>query len=146
MTSAPPLRLVGRVEEPPVPLGRYELRITLPDRPGTLGDLAVALGQARADIVSITVVERDQFDAVDDLVVELPAGASADDLYAALHTVSGIWVESMHPEVESTGLAGATALLASLVSVRGRDRGFEWRALVDGLPPVFGADWAALWP
>ena len=144
MTQAPDLRLVPDAAAPHAP-GRYDVRVTLPDRPGTLGELAVALGRVGADIVSITVVERDSFDAVDDLVVELPAASSIDDLYAALHTVSGIWVEALHAEVESSGLTGATALLAELAG--GPATGFErFGVLVGGLPPVLGAGWAALWP
>ena len=53
----------------------YLLRVQLEDRPGSLGSLAVALGSVGADILSLDVVERWSGYAVDDLVVELPAGA-----------------------------------------------------------------------
>jgi hypothetical protein len=148
MTAA--LRLVGRPAEPVAENRlRYLVRVTVPDRPGSLGDLAKALGRAGADIASITVVERDDFDAVDDIVVELPPTSSLDDLYAALHTVAGIWVESLFPEPDSTGLNGATGLLATLAVIAadsGRAADTEWRTLIEGLPPVLGATWAALWP
>ena len=58
---------VGRVRS-------YLLRVELEDRPGTLGSLAVALGSVGADILSLDVVERGPGYAVDDLVVDLPAG------------------------------------------------------------------------
>ncbi len=51
----------------------YLLRVVLPDRPGTLGAVASALGGEGADILSVDVVERHQGVAVDDLVVDLPA-------------------------------------------------------------------------
>ena len=44
-------------------------RIELVDRPGSLGSLAVALGSAGADILSLDVVERMSGYAIDDLVV-----------------------------------------------------------------------------
>ena len=61
----------------------YLLRVELEDRPGTLGSLAVALGLAGADILSLDVVERGAGYAIDDLVVDLPAGAMPDALITA---------------------------------------------------------------
>ena len=54
----------------------YLLRVAVPDRPGSLGALATALGEVGADIVSLDVVERHDGLAVDDVLVELPHGAS----------------------------------------------------------------------
>jgi hypothetical protein len=122
---------------------RYHLRVTLPDRPGSLGSLAAALGRAGADIESISVVERDNFDAVDDIVFHLAETSTVDDVYQSLCSVAGIWVESLHKEVRASGLTGATVLLAL---VAGAHPATEWRALVDGLPGVLGAAWAAIWP
>src|SRR4051812_25563704 len=51
---------------------RYQLRVTLPDRPGSLGAVAAALGLIGADVISVTVIERDTFDAVDDIVFDMP--------------------------------------------------------------------------
>ena len=52
----------------------YLLRLVVPDRPGTLGAVATALGEAGIDIVSLDVLERTGGFAVDDVVVELPRG------------------------------------------------------------------------
>ena len=52
----------------------YLLRLVLPDRPGALGAVATALGAVGADILSVDVIERGPGLAIDDLVVELPAG------------------------------------------------------------------------
>ena len=51
----------------------YLLRLVVPDRPGTLGAVATALGSAGADIASLDVLERGDGFAVDDVVVDLPA-------------------------------------------------------------------------
>jgi hypothetical protein len=122
---------------------RYHLRVTLPDRPGALGSLAAALGKAGADIQSIAIVERDSFDAVDDITFQLADTSTVDDVYEALCSVAGIWVESLHKEVRASGLSGATALLAR---VAGAHPAAEWHVLVDDLPGVLGAVWAAIWP
>src|SRR3954470_2900700 len=90
------LRLVPVSDSPagnPHPTSRYHLRVTLPDRPGSLGSLAAALGRAGADIESVAVVERDSFDAVDDIVFHLADTATVDDVYQSLCSVAGIWVE-----------------------------------------------------
>ncbi len=55
----------------------FLLRVVLPDKPGSLGALATALGNAGADILGVDVVERSHGHAVDDLAVELPPGRPA---------------------------------------------------------------------
>jgi len=65
----------------------YLLRLVLPDRPGALGAVATALGGVGADITSVDVIERGAHHAVDDLVVELPAGPLADSLITAADSV-----------------------------------------------------------
>lgn len=75
----------------------YLLRVLLPDRPGSLGALATALGEVGADITALDVVERGPDGAVDDLVVELAAPAMADALLTAAHGVPDVIVESLRP-------------------------------------------------
>jgi hypothetical protein len=75
----------------------YLLRVVLPDRPGALGAVATALGEAGADILSVDVIERSTDQAVDDLVVELPPNRLADSLITAAGSVPGVRVESIRP-------------------------------------------------
>jgi len=82
----------------------YLLRVELEDRPGSLGSLAVALGSVGADILSLDVVERGTGYAVDDLVVDLPAGAMPDMLITAAEQINGVYVDSIRPH---TGLLEA---------------------------------------
>ncbi len=82
----------------------YLLRVQLEDRPGSLGSLAVALGSVGADILSLDVVERAAGYAVDDLVVDLPAGAMPDMLITAAEKLNGVYVDSIRPH---TGLLEA---------------------------------------
>ena len=46
------------------------LRIWLTDRPGSLGTVAVALGEAGVNLVGIEIVERNGPMAIDEIVVE----------------------------------------------------------------------------
>ena len=43
----------------------FLLRVVLPDKPGSLGAVATALGNAGADILGVNVVERSPGNAVD---------------------------------------------------------------------------------
>ncbi len=82
----------------------YLLRVVLPDRPGSLGAVATALGQVGADILSLDVVERRAGCAVDDLLVALPPGGLADTLISSAQSVPGVVVESLRPYSGSTDL------------------------------------------
>ena len=82
----------------------YLLRVQLEDRPGSLGSLAVALGSVGADILSLDVVERSGGYAIDDLVVEVPAGSMPDRLITAAENLSGVRVDTIRPH---TGLLEA---------------------------------------
>ena len=67
----------------------YLLRLVVPDRPGILGAVATALGDAGIDIVSLDVLERGNGVAVDDVVVELPRDRLPDSLITAAQAVPG---------------------------------------------------------
>lgn len=76
----------------------YVLRVVLPDKPGSLGAVASALGRVGADILAMDIVERSYDTAVDDIVVELPSGKQPDVLITAAETVPGVRVESVRPD------------------------------------------------
>jgi len=76
----------------------FVLRVVLPDRPGTLGAVATALGEVGADILAMDVVERSPDLAVDDIVVALPSGRQPDSLITAAEGVEGVHVESVRPD------------------------------------------------
>lgn len=75
----------------------YLLRVWLPDRPGSLGSLAVALGGVGADIISLDVVDRLDGVAVDDIVVSVPNGTMPDALITAAEQLDGVLVDSLQP-------------------------------------------------
>lgn len=120
----------------------YLLRVQLDDRPGSLGSVAVALGAVGADILSLDVVDRGPGYAVDDLVVELPAGAMPDTLITAAERLGGVRVDSVRPH---TGLLEAhrdLELVDRIAAVGGRDA--KLQVLVDGAPRVLRVSWCTV--
>ena len=118
----------------------FLLRITLPDRPGTLGAVASALGTVGADIVSLDVVERGSHRAVDDLVIDFPRGGLADALITAAHSVDGVSVESIRPYAAVLETDRELELLEAIVT----DPADAAQLLCDGVVRVFRAGWALL--
>jgi hypothetical protein len=118
----------------------FLLRLVVPDRPGMLGAVATALGEAGADIVSLDVVERGPDGAVDDLVVELPSGALVDRLITAAQSVPGVAVESLRPYTGAADLHGDLELMDALAAVPVD----ALEVFVAGAPGVFRSGWALL--
>ena len=119
----------------------YLLRVELEDRPGTLGSLAVALGSVGADILSLDVVERGPGYAVDDLVVDLPAGAMPDTLITAAEALHGVRVETVRPH---NGLLEAHRELELIQHVAAADHADKLQVLVDEAPRVLRVGWCTV--
>jgi len=120
----------------------YLLRVELEDRPGSLGSLAVALGSVGADILSLDVVERGAGYAVDDLVVELPAGAMPDMLITAAENLNGVYVDAIRPH---TGLLEAhreLELIDHIAAASGKQT--KLQVLVDEAPRVLRVGWCTV--
>ncbi len=118
----------------------YLLRAILPDRPGSLGAVASALGAAQADIASVEIVERGGGLVIDDFMVDLPAGARPDQLVSAcssLPEVEVMWV-SFYPQ-NRTVTADVDVLDAMLAHP---DAASE--VLADSAPAAFHCSWAAI--
>lgn len=120
----------------------YLLRVELDDRPGSLGSLAVALGSVGADILSLDVVERGTGSAIDDLVVELPAGSMPDVLITAAERLQGVRVHSIRPH---TGLLDAHRELELIDHVAAAgNRAAKLQKLVDEAPRVLRVSWCVV--
>ena len=118
----------------------FLLRVVLPDRPGMLGALATALGEAGGDILSLDVVERGPDGAVDDLVVALPPGGLADRLITSAQSVPGVVVEALKPYHGVTDLHRDLELVDELAAAPER----ALPLLVEHCPGVFRTGWAVL--
>ena len=120
----------------------YLLRVQLEDRPGRLGSLAVALGSVGADILSLDVVERSAGFAIDDLVVELPAGSMPDALITAAENLTGVYVDSIRPH---TGLLEAHRELELIDHVAAATgRAARLQVLAEEAAPVLRVGWCTV--
>lgn len=118
----------------------YLLRVQLPDRPGSLGALALALGSVGADILSLDVVERGAGFAVDDLVVEVPQGALPDTLITAAESIGDVRVDSIRPYSGVLDTHRELELIDQVASAKD-DR---LQVLVDGVPRVLRVGWSTI--
>ncbi|WP_043639398.1 ACT domain-containing protein [Nonomuraea candida] len=114
------------------------LRVSLPDRPGGLGQVAKALGALGADILQVTVLEREAGRAVDDFTVSWPGPVTAAEARERLSAVPGVRVEGVWATREVPGSAPDYDLLMHVAAEPGR--GFA--TLVDALPGLCGAEWS----
>jgi hypothetical protein len=119
----------------------YLLRLVVPDRPGILGAVASALGDAGVDIVSLDVLERGNGVAVDDIVVELPRDRLPDSLITAAQAVPGVTVESLRPFAGPLDTHRELELLDALART---DEGTSAKLLAAELPRVFHSGWAVV--
>ena len=115
------------------------LRVQLPDRPGSLAQVAKTLGASGADIVQITVLERQGGRAVDDVTVRWPTTAAVERLSAGLTAIPGVGIEGTWRTTSVPGSGGGDAELIGRIAVNPQDGLFT---LVDGVPGLIGADWA----
>jgi len=94
----------------------YLLRASVPDRPGALGVLASAIGEAGGDIAAIDVVERSSTSAVDDILVESVDEAAARRILATVGELNGVVVEAWQPFTEGDQLGNGLDIVAALGS------------------------------
>jgi len=118
----------------------YLLRVELPDVPGSLGRVATAIGMAGGDIEAIEIVHKaDGVTAVDDVFLEMAPGAMPDSIVSACNALDGvrvIWISRY------TG-GGNLFLDLEAVEELTEEPDAALDRLVDRLPVVFRADWAA---
>jgi ACT domain-containing protein len=74
----------------------FRLQISLPDRPGSLGAVASAIGFAGADIRGLVVVKSEGGKGYDDITVAIP-GSDPTDLVQVLSDIGGVEVLSVIP-------------------------------------------------
>ncbi|MEV4760086.1 amino acid-binding protein [Micromonospora sp. NPDC049559] len=116
------------------------VRVTLPDRPGALGQVARTLGVAGADIVQVVVLERLGGRAVDDFTVVWPGVARVDRLLAGLAAIPGVQVDGVWRAIGTPTTGGQDAELLAQVAANPTD---GLATLVDAVPGLLAADWAA---
>lgn len=119
---------------------RYELRICLPDRPGSFGAAAVALGEVGANILTFEAVGADAGLAVDHVVVDVdPDGATR--LPEILAELEGTRVEAFRPVPQRPTFEGPLELVDALVTA---DEAAILQTLADGVPSTLRVDWGVV--
>jgi|LSQX01.3.fsa_nt_gb hypothetical protein len=122
----------------------YLIRVLLPDVPGSLGQLAEAIGLVDGNIESVDVVEAfDDGTVMDDIVVSLPKGAMADSLITAADTIDGVEVDSIRPFSGRVDRRGQIEMLAEVAS-QARDIPRAMESLVNVTPQTMTASWAVV--
>jgi hypothetical protein len=117
------------------------VRVALPDRPGSLGQVARTLGVAGADIVQVVVLERLGGRAVDDFTVVWPGGSGVERLRAGLAAMPGVRVDGIWRAIGAPVGGGFDAELLTRVATNPED---GIAILVDAIPALLAADWAAV--
>ncbi|GAA3878918.1 amino acid-binding protein [Saccharothrix violaceirubra] len=118
----------------------FLIRVQLPDRPGTLGAVATALGEIGADILSVDVVERGPGLAIDDLVVELPSGRLPDVLITAAESVEGVEVDAVRPYAGVLNTHRELELVEDVAEEPARGLA----VFTEGVPRIIRAGWAVV--
>ena len=122
----------------------FVIRMWLPDRPGALGQVASRIGAVRGDVVGIDILERENGQAVDEVVVELPSARLVDLLVAEVRQVDGVAVEEVRPVADARHDPRLDALEAAAQLVGADDVDELLEAVVGHAARVVGATWVAV--
>jgi ACT domain len=121
------------------------LRVSLADRPGALASLTRALAAAGANVLSVTVLQRESGRAVDDLLLEWPFERPWDHVVRAVEGCAGARLHGLR-HVATTEAPPDTTLVGHVLAQPHR----ALEVMVDTLPSLLLADWAAFadrrWP
>ena len=77
-------------------MAQFRLQVVLPDRPGSLGAVASAIGFAGGDIRGLVVMKSEDGRGYDDITVAVP-GSDPSDLIEVLTAIGGVEVISVTP-------------------------------------------------
>jgi hypothetical protein len=116
------------------------VRISVPDRPGSLGLVASAIGLSGADIATVDVLESDSGRALDDVFVAVRDAAHLQGVRDHLLGVAGVQVVGVQLPAPPAGGPADLELLGQVLALPGR----ALQTLVDGAPGALGADWGAV--
>jgi hypothetical protein len=116
------------------------VRISVPDRPGSLGSVTSLIGSAGGDIAKVDVLESESGRALDDVFVLVRDLGHLQRVIESLNAVPGVTVVGTQQPVPP--VTGHTELELVQQVLSHPERGLQ--TLVDGAPRALGADWAAL--
>lgn len=115
------------------------LRVSVPDRPGSLAALTAALAHAGANVLSVSVIDREAGRAVDDLLLDWPYGRAWDAVTTAIDNCPGVRVHGLR-HIAEPSVSHDADLLGQVAAEPTR----ALETVIDGLPHLLLADWSAL--
>ncbi len=119
----------------------FLLRIQMPDRSGALGQVATAIGSVGADIHLVEVIEKASPETVvDDFLLQLSPDTLPEDLVSACLQLDGVKVLWLSHYPDSYGIELDLAIASEI----GENRERALETLVERVPQVFHAQWAAV--
>jgi hypothetical protein len=118
----------------------FLMRILLPDRPGSLGAVASAMGAIGADINAVEIVEKRGDSVIDDFIVDLPPNQLPEVVVTACHRLEGVRVEWISRYPEGGGLQSDLEALERMAT----DPANAAETLTSLCPVVFRSHWAIL--
>lgn len=118
----------------------FLMRVALPDRPGSLGAVASAMGSVGGDINAVEIVEKGDGVVVDDFIVDLPPGQLPETIITACHHLDGVRVEWISRYPEGGGLQSDLEALERMTA----DPANAAETLVSLSPVVFRSHWSVL--
>lgn len=74
----------------------FRFQVALPDRPGSLGAVASAIGFAGGDIRGLVVLRSENGRGIDDITIAVP-GQDSTDMVNVLNAIGGVEVVSVTP-------------------------------------------------
>ncbi|OYO19448.1 amino acid-binding protein [Enemella dayhoffiae] len=116
------------------------IRLLLPDRPGSLGAVATALGTMGADIQAVEIVGREGATVVDDFMVLLPDNVMPDNAVSACTQVDGVQVLWCSRYPAGAGLQSDVEALEKMLA----DPDNAAAILAESAPVAFHCHWAVL--
>ena len=118
----------------------FLMRVALPDRPGSLGAVASAMGSVGGDINAVEIVEKGDGVVVDDFIVDLPPNQLPETIITACHRLEGVRVEWISRYPEGGGLQSDLEALERMTA----DPANAAETLVSLCPVVFRSHWSVL--
>jgi len=112
------------------------IRLKVPDRPGSLGRVASAIGAASGDIAGVDVLDNEAGQALDDVVVQVRDTSHLTRVLDGLAAVPGVEVVGVHHPAPPVPGHADLQLVAQVLARPDR----SLQTLVDGAPVALGVD------
>jgi hypothetical protein len=116
------------------------MRVQMPNRPGTLGAVASALGALGADINLVEIVEKRGEIEVEEFILDLPPTQTVEELVAACDRLDSVQVEWVRNYPRGGGVEYDIELHRRIAA----DPARAGEILASAAPLIFRAQWSVL--